>query len=219
MLDAIIGGVASIAGGLLGSSGASRAAKAQAAAQQAAIDEQRRQFDLTRADMAPWRSAGESALNRLQNPQANFLASPGYQYALDQSQQALERSAAARGGLFSGNTGAALQQNAIGLANQDYGNWWNQQSGLAGVGQSAVNNLASFGQNTAANIGNLLSRQGDARASGIAGSTTAWGNAIGTTAGFGIDAYDSWLRNKLRDQMLMDQLTPVQVTARRIGGP
>ena len=41
--------VAPIVGGLLGAKGASDAAEAQTRATEAAIDEQRRQFDLTRA--------------------------------------------------------------------------------------------------------------------------------------------------------------------------
>lgn len=191
MLGAIIGGLGSIAGGLFGSSGAKSAARAQAAAQQAAIDEQRRQYDLTREDMAPWRAAGVGALNRLQDPQNSFQASPGYSYALDQSQQAIERARSATGGLASGNTLAALQQNAIGLANQDYGNWWNQQSGLAGIGQNATNNLAQFGMQNSANIGNLMAGQGDARASGIAGSTNAWGNALGTLGSIGYNYFSN----------------------------
>lgn len=191
MLGAIIGGLGSIAGGLFGSSGAKSAARAQAAAQQAAIDEQRRQFDLTREDMAPWRAAGEGALNRLQDPQSAFQASPGYDYALGQSQQAIERARSATGGLASGNTLAALQQNAIGLANQDYGNWWNQQAGLAGVGQNATNQLAQLGAQTSGNIGNLMAAQGDARASGIAGSANAWGNALGTLGSIGYNYFNN----------------------------
>lgn len=187
---AVIGAVGALGSASMASRGAKSAANAQAAANQAAIDEQRRQFDLTREDMAPWRTAGEGALNRLQDPLSAFQASPGYGYALDQSQQAIERARSATGGLASGNTLAALQQNAIGLANQDYGNWWNQQSGLAGIGQSATNNLAQLGAQTSGNIGNLMAAQGDARASGIAGSANAWGNALGTLGSIGYNYFN-----------------------------
>jgi hypothetical protein len=51
-----------------------------------------------------------------------FRASPGYRYQLDQTMQAIQNSAAARGSAVSGNTLNALQANAQGLANQD---WWN----------------------------------------------------------------------------------------------
>lgn len=56
---------ASLLGGLLGSDSASDAADAQAGATAASIAEQRRQFDLTRSDYAPYRSIGGNALRRL----------------------------------------------------------------------------------------------------------------------------------------------------------
>lgn len=56
-----------IAGGILGSAalnmiGGDKAAKQQAAATDRATAEQRRQYDLSREDMAPWREAGANAL-------------------------------------------------------------------------------------------------------------------------------------------------------------
>ena len=59
-----IGG-ASVASGLLGSSASKSAANAQAGATQAGIDEQRRQFDITREDMMPWLDTGRSSLSTL----------------------------------------------------------------------------------------------------------------------------------------------------------
>lgn len=56
---------ASLLGGLMGKSSASKAAKAQEAATQAAIAEQRRQYDQTREDQMPWLNTGSSAINRL----------------------------------------------------------------------------------------------------------------------------------------------------------
>lgn len=44
---------------------ANTAARAEERAAQMSIDEQRRQFDLTRADQAPWLQAGQGALNQL----------------------------------------------------------------------------------------------------------------------------------------------------------
>jgi hypothetical protein len=45
---------------------------------------------------------------------------PGYQWRMDQGRKALEASAAARGGLFSGATGKALVDYGQGLASQEY---------------------------------------------------------------------------------------------------
>lgn len=55
----------SLLGGMFGSSSARSAAKKQARAMQAAVEEQKRQFNITREDQAPWMDAGESAVNRL----------------------------------------------------------------------------------------------------------------------------------------------------------
>ncbi|MGH6740794.1 MAG: hypothetical protein ACREDY_17510, partial [Bradyrhizobium sp.] len=54
--------------------------------------------------------------------QQQFQQSPGYQYQLGQGQQAVQNSAAGQSGALSGNMLRGLQQNATGLANQD---WWN----------------------------------------------------------------------------------------------
>src|SRR5215831_18097458 len=64
--------------------------------------------------------------------QSAFKADPGYQFALDQAQQAAMRGAAAGGMTASGNLLDALQKNAVGYANQDYQNWLKN---LQNVGQ------------------------------------------------------------------------------------
>jgi hypothetical protein len=51
-----------------------------------------------------------------------FSQSPAAQYQQDQMQRAVERSAAAKGGLLGGNTLTELQRNAAGIACQDYQN-------------------------------------------------------------------------------------------------
>jgi len=49
-------------------------------------------------------------------------ATPGFQFSLDKAQKALQQSAAAKGTLLSSATAQRLQENAIGLADQNYGN-------------------------------------------------------------------------------------------------
>lgn len=62
-------------------------------------------------------------------PTSQFQSSPGYNYELQQQQQAIENSGAGKSGALSGNTLMALQKNAQGLASQDYwtanNNWYN----------------------------------------------------------------------------------------------
>jgi len=178
---AIASGVATIGGAALSASSARRASNAQQASADAAVAEQRRQFDLARSDQAPWLEAGRNALTRLQDPNA-FTADPGYNFARSEGMRGIERSAAARGGATGGNALRALSQFNSGLADQTYGNWWNRQAGLAGVGQASASNLGALGANTAGNIGNALMAGGDARASGIAAQGNAIGGALSSLA-------------------------------------
>jgi len=64
-----IGGAVSVGGSLLsgfmGSKSAESAADQQAAMAQAAIDEQKRQFNVSRKDLAPWRRTGGQAMDEL----------------------------------------------------------------------------------------------------------------------------------------------------------
>ena len=53
---------------------------------------------------------------------------PGVQFRMDEGRKALEASAAARGGLLSGPTLAALQRQGQELSSQEYGNAWNRAS-------------------------------------------------------------------------------------------
>ena len=52
--------------------------------------------------------------------------SPGYQFRLSQGIKALQQSAAAKGGLFTGGTGKALTDYGINMANQSYGDDFNR---------------------------------------------------------------------------------------------
>ena len=53
---------------------------------------------------------------------------PGVQFRMDEGRKALEASAAARGGLLSGPTLAALQRQGQELSSQEYGQAWNRAS-------------------------------------------------------------------------------------------
>jgi hypothetical protein len=182
---------AQLGGSWLQSQGARDAARASAAGDAAAIAEQRRQFDLTRADQMPWLTSGVSALGRLNDPTA-FTQSPGYQFVRGETLRDTNNQFAARGGALSGNAQRALQDRAGNLASLEYNNWFNQQSNLAGLGQSSAQSLGGLGQNNANNVSNLLSQQGNARASGIVDSTNAWTNGLNQAGQW----YGNWLRNR-----------------------
>ncbi len=67
-----------------------------------------------------------------------FQTGPGYDFAMGQGLDALERRAAAQGRLQSGQTGLDTLTYAQGLANQEYGNWQNRLSGLGSLWQTGV---------------------------------------------------------------------------------
>lgn len=174
--SAVIGAGASIIGG-------NKASKAQQQAANASIAEQRRQYDQTRADYAPWRAAGEGALSRLTTDMTDpthsqFTASPGYEYRKEQSLKALERMQSARGMWNSGATRTGLMERAGDLASAEYGDWWKRNAGLAGIGQAATNATSQAGQNAANNISQAHQQVGNARASSYANTASSINSGI-----------------------------------------
>lgn len=184
---------------------AGKAAGATQRGYDAATAEQARQFDLAREDTAPWRDVGRSALNQLASlyglqqsgeidPETGtaatvapdysaFYESPDYQFARDEGLRGIERSAAARGGLASGNTLAALTRYSSGLASQNFGNYANRLAGLAGAGQSSSENLAGMRMNYGQQIGQNAVGAANARASGITNQANIWGGVGNQLAG------------------------------------
>lgn len=166
--------VASVVVGAAAKAKASRqAANAQSAAADSAISEQQRQYDQTRADQQPYMQSGTNALAKLQDPNANFQASPDYAFRRSEGQRDIGNSFAARGGAFSGNALKALTDYNSNIASNEYGNWWSRQAGLAGQGQTATQAVDAAGANKANAVGNALMYQGNARASGIQGQGDA----------------------------------------------
>jgi hypothetical protein len=111
-----------------------------------------------------------------------FTATPDYQFRRDEGMRGLEQSAAARGGAFSGNAMAALNERNSNLASQEFANFYDRMMRLAGYGGGTAQNQATMGQNYANSAGQAIGAAGDARASGVAGQYNAWGNAIGDVA-------------------------------------
>lgn len=166
------------ANALLGYSTANRAADAAQAGNRDAIAENARQYDTTRADFAPWMKAGVNALGKLEDPNANFEASPDYGFRRSEGQRDVGNSFAARGGAFSGNALKALTEYNSNLAKGEFGDWWNRQAGLAGVGQAATGTVASAGNAASGRTSNLLADNGNIRASGITGANSALGYGL-----------------------------------------
>lgn len=190
----VLGAVASIGGALIGANSSKKATKAQTKAAEDSTALQKYMFEQQRADQAPWLQAGANALNTLaamtsQPFQFNYQADPGYQFRLDQANKALERSAAARGGLFSGGTMRSLTQLNQDMASQEYGNAYNRAYGqytdnlnrlqsLAGYGQNTATNLGNAGQNMANQVSNNYGQAANAQAASYGAQANAWGNVL-----------------------------------------
>jgi len=184
---------------LLGANAARSAASTQAAAADRAAELQNQQFQQTREDLAPYRAAGQTALNALTplatNYQkfgmAQFQQDPGYGFRLAEGQKALDRSAAARGGLISGGALKAAQRYGQDMGSQEYMNAFNRYQternaqlnplqSLAGVGQTTANQLGQFGAANAANVGNLMTGGAAAQAAGRVGAANAATGGLST---------------------------------------
>lgn len=119
-----------------------------------------------------------------------FRSNPGYQFGLNEGVRALDSSAAAQGGLFSGKAAKALTKFGTDYADQQgFTPYANRLASLAGIGQTATAQNNSLGQATAGNVGNALMSAGNARASGIQGNANAWGNTLSGLAGAAGYAY------------------------------
>jgi len=186
------------------------------AAEQLALQKQMYEQGVARQE--PWYAAGKTALSNLQTglrpggqytqtfKPSDIYTDPSYAFRLQQGQKALEQSAAARGIQFSGGTQAALSDYAQNAASQEYGNaynrfmndqntQYNRQAGLAGVGQSAGQNIAGagsnyagaagqIGQTSATNLGNIAGLVGQAQAAGAMGSYNMGNAAMGNLMGY-----------------------------------
>ena len=183
-----------VGGAVVGAVGSNMAANKGEKAANAANDEAGRQYDQTRADQLallerqradqqPWLDAGKNALSKLASG-IDLPSDPGYQFRLNQGTQGIQRAASAHGGLYSGATLKALARFNQDTASQEYGNSWNRLASIAGLGQTATNQvgqagqnaygtIANAGMNASNNIGNNMMGAANARASGYAGTANA----------------------------------------------
>jgi hypothetical protein len=203
------GALAGLAGSVIGAHAAGDAAQAQTDAANHASQLQYDQYQQQRTDQEPWRQAGVTALSGLANPdfqktfsQSDFQKDPGYDFRMQQGQQAIERSAAANGGLQSGGTLKALTQygqnfasneyqNAYNRFNNDQTNRFNRLSSIAGLGQTANTQNAASGQNYANQVGANINGAAQAQgAAGIAGAN-AWSSGLSGLSNLGVQG--SWM--------------------------
>lgn len=176
---AIIGGA--VIGGVTSASASRRAASAQEEGTQASIAESRRQFDLNRQDLAPFRATETAALGRLDQLQggdfSGFFTSPGFEFRREEGTRGIENRFAAQGGAQSGNALRRLAEFNQNLASSEFGDFFNRNLALAGLGGTGAGVQA--GTNVSRDIANTLERQGDIRASGVLGVNDAVQGTLG----------------------------------------
>jgi hypothetical protein len=213
---AILG--SAVVGGAVASRGASKAARAQQQAADQAAQVQRETFERQVQLQEPFRQAGITSQNELmrllgiggdqtaadygmltrQFRPEDMQMDPGYAFRLAEGQKALERSAAARGGLLSGSMLKGAQRFGQELGSQEYMNAFNRAqaqlntrlSGLGslyGAGQAAAGQVANQAGQMGVNVGNLMTQGGQARASGYLGQANALNQALQQGAmGYGL---------------------------------
>jgi len=182
-------GVGNIIAGGLSFFGSRSGAKKAAEAQKQAAALQYMMYQQQRADTAPWREAGESALNQLsqmvQRGPGEFTESPDYQWRVGEGVKALERGAAARGSQLSGAEQKALMKFGQDYASTDYDNFLRRYyaslqpySALSGLGQASTHALIPAGTQAAQLAGNALGAAGYYEGAGTMNSINAIANAL-----------------------------------------
>jgi hypothetical protein len=176
---------------LVGANASKQAGKEQAGAAREASALSNDQFQQTRQDQMPWLRAGERALGKLEGAvdytpfgMDQFQADPGYAFRLSEGSKALDRQAAARGGLISGSALKAATRYGQDMGSQEYTNAFNRYQqeraaklqplqSLAGVGQTTAANLGAAGAANANTMGNYLTSGAAASAAGTVGAANA----------------------------------------------
>jgi hypothetical protein len=181
---------------------------------------QKQMYEQSRADFAPYRESGTANLNQLNTllgiggdksaanygrfatadfTNADFLANkdPGYGFRMSEGLKAVDRQAAARGGLISGNALKASQAYGQDMASQEYGNAFNRYQTIRGNTLQPFQTGAAAGQSAAAMQGQANANFGTAGANaamaqgaaygafgqGASGAYGNAGNAMGTAYG------------------------------------
>ena len=188
MVAAAMVGAAAVgaAGSAYASKKSSSAAKTQAASADRASQIQQENFEQTRKDLMPYKQAGDTSLSQLMGqmtPDGYFnqtytgqdiYSDPSYQFRLQQGQDAIQSSAAAKGGLLTGATLKALQNYGQESASQEYSNAYNRFNADQTNRYNRLSNLVGIGQNAAVQVGNA----GAQTAQAVANNTMAGANSI-----------------------------------------
>ena len=211
---AAIGGSA-----VLGAYASSKAADTQAEAADRATAEQRRQFNKQVALQQPLIDVRNNMLPELVEASRytpfsmdQFQQDPGYAFRMREGLKALDRTAAARGGLLGGNQLRGVTQFGQDLASQEYTNAFNRYQAERQAKLGPLQSLVGLGQTSANTVGNAAAQYGNAMAEnqiarGNMRASSYMGAANALTGGIG--QYLNYKQNQDFMKMYGPQQTPV----------
>lgn len=207
--------------GLTGANAATSAANTQAQSARDANELMYRMYQEQKGLQEPFRGAGIGAQNRLLDllglskntgaegfgkyakdfGMSDFTADPGYGFRLSEGQKALERQAAARGGLISGSALKAATRFGQEMGSQEYTNAYNRYQTNRANQLAPLGSLLSSGQAAASNTGAAAGSYGAGASGNItgAGAASAAGQ-VGSTNAL-TDALNSYLRYSSSQEM------------------
>lgn len=197
MFQFLIPAAASLIGGAMQSRAVGKAQAAEREQQDKALQLQQRMYEEGVARQQPFLAGGTEDYNRLRalmsgGPGAaqQFLQmDPGYGFRLSEGLKALERGAAARGGLISGNALRAAQRYGQDLASQEFGQAYNRLAGLANIGPAAAGVMNTLGQNYATGAGNIYGAMGQTAGQAQLARGSIYGNMLNQLGGIGGRAF------------------------------
>ena len=193
-----------VGGALIGAYASNKAANTQAGASAAATAAQQDAMNKQIALNQPFYDTGVNAMNNLAGQAAytpaafNYQADPGYAFRFNEGMKGLNASAAARGGLISGNALKGATDYGQAAGSQEYQNAYNRylannaqtlqayntntanQQYLANLGQSSANNQANSIGNFGNSAANNMIGAGNANAAGMVGGANAISSGVGT---------------------------------------
>jgi len=174
---------------------ANKASGSQQQAAQQASNTQMQMFNQIQANEAPWVQQGQAANTALSQFYGlgggsgtldyNSILSnlPGYQFQLQQGEQAVKSNLAAQGLLESGAAGKTLTQFGQGLAQNYAGQYVQGLQNLSQFGQAGAAGVASAGMNAANQISGAQIYGGNAAASGAVAQGNAFNYGLQNLAG------------------------------------
>ena len=128
-----------------------------------AIGQTKKSYGEAKGYQQPWQDFGQNALQDYEkwrtDPNA-ITSDPSYQWRLNEGLRGVENSAAARGGVLSGNALRAIIDYGQGAASDEYGSEFARRMKELGIGQSASDNMSNLATGEGNALSNLLVGRG-----------------------------------------------------------